>query len=104
MRGDSPLRARASPALSWGRILKAPSRPPPIERCRWAVVIGRSKLDLDVDACWQVELHQRIDGLWCGVDDVEEPLVRPHLELLARRLVDVRAPQHRPPVDDRRQQ
>src|SRR5439155_181800 len=48
-----------------------------------------SELDLDVDAGGQVELHQRVHGLGGGIDDVEEPLVGAHLELLARGLVHV---------------
>src|ERR1700680_4463007 len=50
-----------------------------------------SELDLDVDAGGEIELHQRIDGLRGRIDDVEEPLVGAHLELLAALLVDVRA-------------
>ena len=49
------------------------------------------ELDLDVDAGGELELHQRVDGLGRGVEDVDQPLVRPDLELLARLLVDVRA-------------
>src|SRR2546422_5403962 len=63
-----------------------------------------SELDLDVDAGGQVELHQRVHGLRRGIDNVEESLVGAHLELLARGLVDVWAPQHGPAIDDRRQQ
>src|SRR5689334_7041439 len=48
------------------------------------------ELDFYVDAGGQVELHQRVDGLRRGIHDVEQPLVRAHLELLARRLIDVR--------------
>src|SRR5438067_10389882 len=62
------------------------------------------ELDLDVHAGREVELHQRVDGLRRRIDDVEETLVRAHLELLTRGLVDVRGAQHRPPVDDGRQQ
>src|ERR1035441_2574489 len=49
-----------------------------------------SELDLDVDACGQVQPHQRVDGLRRGVDDVNQALVRAHLEVLARVLVLVR--------------
>src|SRR4051794_5783101 len=49
-----------------------------------------SELDLDVDASRQVETHQRVDGLRRGVDDVDEALVRAHLEVLAGVLVLVR--------------
>src|SRR5205085_4143235 len=47
------------------------------------------ELDLDVDAGGEVELHQRVHRLRRRIDDVEEPLVRAHLELLAALLVDV---------------
>src|SRR5215831_15106219 len=63
-----------------------------------------SELDFDVDAARQVELHQRVHRLGRRVENVDEALVRAHLELLARRLVDVRGAEHRPPVDDRRQE
>src|SRR2546430_966333 len=56
-------------------------------------------LDLDVHAGRQVELHERVQGLLGGIEDVEEPLVRADLELLARLLVDVRRAQHAVLVD-----
>src|SRR5262245_15976250 len=43
---------------------------------------ARSELDLDVDAARQVELHERVDGLRRRIEDVDEALVRAHLELL----------------------
>src|SRR5207302_1509172 len=49
------------------------------------------ELDLDVDARRQVEPHERVDRLLGRVVDVDEPLVRTDLELLARVLVDERA-------------
>src|SRR3989304_8280827 len=49
-----------------------------------------SELDLDVHARGQVELHQSIDRLRRGIDDVQKTLVRAHLELIAALLVDVR--------------
>src|SRR5712692_4296997 len=49
------------------------------------------KLDLDVDARRKVELHERVDRLLRWVVDVDEPLVGPDLELIARVLVDERA-------------
>ena len=61
------------------------------------------QLDLDVDARGEVELHQRVHRLRRRVDDVEQPLVRADLELLARLLVDVRRAQHREALDPRRQ-
>src|SRR5215218_3670796 len=61
------------------------------------------ELDLDVDTGGQVELHQSIDRLRGRVDDVEQTLVRAHLELLAALLVDVRRPVDRELFDPRRQ-
>src|SRR5436305_14308288 len=48
------------------------------------------ELDLDIDAARRVQPHQRVDRLRAGVDDVDQTLVRPHLEMLHRLLVDVR--------------
>src|SRR5262245_32937352 len=61
------------------------------------------RLDLDVDAGRQIQLHQRINRLRRRLEDVDQALVRAHFELLARLLVDVRRAQHRPLVDFRRQ-
>src|SRR6476619_2242996 len=61
------------------------------------------QLDLDVDAGGEVELHQRVHRLWRRIDDVEEALVRAHLELFAALLVDVRRPAHRALLDTSRQ-
>src|SRR5699024_1209804 len=49
-----------------------------------------SELDLDVDVVGQVEAHERIDRLRRRVHDVDEALVRAHLEVLAAVLVLVR--------------
>ena len=46
-------------------------------------------LDLDVDARGEVEALERVDGLAGGLDDVDQPLVDPHLEVLAAVLVDL---------------
>src|SRR3954470_16344120 len=53
-----------------------------------------SALDLDVDASRQIELHQCVQGLGGGLEDVDQALVSAHLELLARLLVDVRSTEH----------
>src|SRR6188768_213682 len=50
-----------------------------------------SALDLDVDAGRKVQLHQSVQGLGGGLENVDQALVRAHLELLARLLVDVRS-------------
>src|ERR1700742_2361904 len=55
-----------------------------------AMISESSELDLDIDAGRKVESHERVDGLRRRVDDVDQPLVRPHLEVLARVLVLVR--------------
>ena len=47
------------------------------------------RLDFHVDARRQIELHQRVERLLGGVEDVEKALVRTHLELLAALLVDI---------------
>src|SRR5439155_23723313 len=60
-------------------------------------------LDLHVDAGAQVELHESVERLLRGLEDVQEALVRPDLELLARLLVQVRRAQHGELVDPRRQ-
>src|SRR6188472_298316 len=51
-----------------------------------------SELDLDVDTGRQVETHERVDCLRCRIDDVDEALVRAHLEVLAAVLVLVGRP------------
>src|SRR5215813_5817130 len=62
-----------------------------------------SELDLDVHAGGEVELHERVDRLRRRIDDVEQTLVRAHLELLAALLVDVRRAVHRELLDLGRQ-
>src|SRR5712691_5520741 len=62
-----------------------------------------SELDLDVDAGGEIELHQRVHRLRRRIDDVEQPLVRAHLELLTALLVDVWRTVDRELLDPRRQ-
>src|SRR5262250_1652282 len=57
------------------------------------------ELDFYVDTRREIQLHEGVDCLGSGIEDVEEPLVGPHLELLPRGLVHVRRAQHRPAVD-----
>src|SRR5436190_4586702 len=61
------------------------------------------QLALDVDACRQVEPHQRVDRLRRRIDDVDQTLVGAHLEVFARVLVLVRRADHAVAVDLRRQ-
>src|SRR6185312_5796162 len=61
------------------------------------------ELDFDVDAGSQIELHQSIDRLRGRIDDVEQPLVGAHLELLAALLVDMGRAVDREFLDSRRQ-
>src|SRR5689334_19467383 len=63
------------------------------------MIASLSALDLDVDAGGQVELHERVERLLRRLDDVEQALVRPDLELLAALLVDVRTAEHRVAAD-----
>src|SRR6478735_5803840 len=70
---------------------------------RIANPIPALQFDLDVNAGSEVELHQRVHRLRRWIDDVQEALVRAHLELLAALLVDVRRAVHREFLDPRRQ-
>src|SRR4051794_35088624 len=51
------------------------------------LLMSSLQLDLDVDAGRQVEAHQRVDRLGRRLVDVDQPLVRADLEVLARVLV-----------------
>ena len=46
----------------------------------------------------QIELHERVDRLLGGFEDVEKPVMGAALELLARLLVDVWRAQYRPAI------
>src|SRR5450432_3236766 len=59
----------------------------------WFVMSSKAlQLDLDVDARGEVETHERVDGLRGRIEDVDEPLVSAHLEMLAAVLVFVGRP------------
>src|SRR4051795_7492836 len=85
---------------SWVMPSLVPSSPFTL---RSMVISRTSELDLDVDTRREVEPHQRVDGLRRGVEDVDEPLVGAHLEVLARVLVLVRRADHAVDVLLRRQ-
>src|SRR5215472_6501468 len=53
------------------------------------------RLNLDVHTSRQIQLHQRIHGLLCRLENIEQPLMGPDLKLLPRLLVHVRRTQHR---------
>src|SRR5205823_14340015 len=53
-----------------------------------------SAFDLDAHAGGQGQPHQGVDHPWVRVEDVDDALVRAHLELLARGLVDEGAANH----------
>src|SRR6195952_4435959 len=76
-------------------------RPAGPESTAGAVPLG--EFDLDVNACGEIELHQRIDRLRGRLNDVQHTLVGTNLELLARLLVDVRAAVDGELLDARRQ-
>jgi len=46
--------------------------------------------DLNINARWQIKLHQRINCLRRRIKNVHKALVRANLKLLTRFLVDVR--------------
>jgi hypothetical protein len=52
------------------------------------------QFDFDINASWQVQLHQCVNGLVGWVDDVHQALVGADFELVARGLVDVRRTQN----------
>src|SRR5205085_10177725 len=64
-----------------------------------AIALRLLDLDFDVDARRQVEPLEGVDGLGGRLEDVEQPLVDPHLEVLAGVLVDVGRPDHAVAVD-----
>ena len=63
----------------------------------------RLRLELDVHAGAEVEVHQRVHRLGRRLQDSMRRLCRAHLEVLARLLVDVRRPVDAELVDLRRE-
>src|SRR5512139_1119698 len=68
-----------------------------------SISVRSLQLDLDVDASRKVESHERVNRLGGRVDDVDQTLVRAHLEVLARVLVLVRRTDDAETVDLRGQ-
>ena len=57
--------------------------------------------DLHVDASSQIKLHERVDRLLRGFQNIDQALVRPDLELFPRFLVRMGRTQNAVPVDSR---
>src|SRR6185503_20573525 len=109
-RRASPKSIRAPPGLELRQVTERRGRSPecfrryhPMLRTISGARRRLSQLNLHVDAGRQVELHQRVDGLRRRLHDIEQPLVGPDLELLARLLVDVRRAVDGELLDARRQ-
>eukprot|EP01041_Mallomonas_annulata_P010526 gene10527-21948_t len=81
-------RGRADPLFS------GPARPRLARTSARAAKRQLLQLDFDVNASWQVQLHQRVNGLVRWVNDVHQTLVGTDFELVARGLVDVRRTQN----------
>src|SRR5262245_29869773 len=60
-------------------------------------------LDLDIHAGRKAPLVEGVNRLVGRLNNVDQPLVRPDLELLPRLLIDVRAPEHSVTLDARGQ-
>src|SRR2546428_12103590 len=60
----------------------------------WMLLLAES-FNFDIHTGGQLELHERVDGLRRRLENVEQPLVRAHLELLPRLLVHMRTAQDR---------
>jgi hypothetical protein len=50
--------------------------------------LPRRGFDFDINAGGQTELIERLNRLGCGLNDVDQPLVRADFELLARFFID----------------
>jgi hypothetical protein len=62
-------------------------------------VRAAERLDFHVHTGRQVELHQSVHRIRRRLQNVDQALVRAHLELLARLLIHVRRAKNGPPVD-----
>src|SRR5207302_11163325 len=65
--------------------------------------LNRQNLEGDINACWQIQFLELIDGLGHGFDDVQQPLVRALLEGFVKFLVRVRRTADGEPLDSGRQ-
>jgi hypothetical protein len=79
---SSKLTARSHRSFVSLRMIAAGSRFAHARKTR-SFVFFPKRLDLDIDAGRKIELHQRIDRLLRGLQDIEQALVRADLKLLA---------------------
>jgi len=79
-----------------------PTQPPHTETAATTDLLG-GRFDLDLNARRQTQLIQGFDRFGRSLHNIDQPLVRPHLELLASLLVDKRAANDRVPLDPSRQ-
>src|ERR687894_429922 len=63
-----------------------------VPRMPFLAIVLDLLLDVDVDTGRQIDAHEGVNGLRRRVEDVDQPLVRAHLEVLPRVLVLVRGP------------
>ena len=61
-----------------------------------------SGLDLHKHASGHDKAIERLNGPGGGLENIDNPFVCPHFELLSALLINVRATQHRIPLDPRR--
>src|ERR1700731_2538158 len=61
-----------------------------VPRMPFLAMLADLLLDVDVDAGRQIDAHQRVNGLRCRIEDVDQSLVGAHFEMLPRVLVFMR--------------
>src|SRR5579862_425718 len=66
-------------------------------------MLASEGFDFNIHAGRKIELHERVNRIGCGLENVDQALVGTHFELLARFFVDVRRAQNGPTVDHRGQ-
>src|SRR5258708_21647757 len=86
-------RPRPRPFPAWPQLLAG----------ELLLMLFAERLNLHIHAGRKIELHQRVHRLRRRIENVQQPLVRADLELLARFLIHVRRTQHRVFILHRRQ-
>src|SRR5690606_10175044 len=96
--GNIPAAPSAiAPSIFASRLMAASKCKTPCYRA-WRLVLLRElalrqsllQRDFHVYTCGQVQTHQGINSLVCGIHNVHQTLVSAHFELVARGLVHVR--------------